>query len=344
MLKKVITAIGNSSLNEKCKEFQKCEVMCDDIDNEEKLLEILEKEQIDVLFISNRIIQEYSIGELFKIIGDMQHKIFIVFFNVDNIEFKADKSENIKVFEDFEIEKEAIEKILNMEETVEENKCKIISVFGARGIGKSTFSAFLAKNVDKSKTKTLLIDFDISENNIKTILKIKKVPKFIGQIKDLIISKEKNFDVLCDLNLYFNDKEKIDFFKVHQILGELKKEYDLIIIDTSSNFQNEYAKRIIYNSQDVIFLLEPNILGLKKAKNILEVLDCDWKIDSSKIKIVINKSNIYQISESIIKEIFSDIKIIGKIKYNDAYNLMINRNVDKKEIVKEYDKICERII
>ena len=85
-------------------------------------------------------------------------------------------------------------------------------------------------------------------------------------------------------------------------------------------------------------------VGIKKAKNIIEVLQNDWKVNDSKIKMIINKSNIYQISESIIEEIFPGIKICGKIKYNDAYNLMINRSVDKKEIVKEYVRICERIV
>lgn len=342
-LKKIITAIGNSSLNEELRQNEKCNILCKDIETDEKLLEFLEKEDVDILFLSSQIICDYNVEELFKIILNMYPELQIVFFNVNKSNFENVKNKKIKVYEDIEISKFELEEILEYEEEKNQHDCKIISVFGARGIGKSTFSTFFAKNVDKSNAKILLVDFDLFESSIKTILKIKKIPKFTGQIKDLVITKEKNFDVLCDLNLYFNDKEKIDFFKVHQILGELKKEYDLIIIDTSSNFQNEYTKRIIYNSQDVIFLIEPNILGLKKAKNILEVLEYDWKIDNSKIKIVINKSNIYQISESIIEEIFPRLKIIGKIKYNDAYNLMINRSVDKKEIVKEYEKIGEKV-
>ena len=86
------------------------------------------------------------------------------------------------------------------------------------------------------------------------------------------------------MDLFFPKAEKIDFFKIHEILNNLRKEYDLIIIDTSSDFQNEYTKRIFYNSDDVIFLMEPNILGIKKAKNITEVLQNDWKVDDSKIK------------------------------------------------------------
>lgn len=343
-MKKVITAIGNNKLNEKLKEYKECEVLSDDINTEEKLLEFLENEEINILFISSLIIQEYNVQELFKIIMNMHPEIFIVFFNVDKMGFEQGKNLKIKVFEDIQIQKEELEELINREEENMQNGCKVISVFGARGIGKSTFSTFFAKNVEKSNLKTLLIDFDLDENSIKTILKIRKNPKFTGNVKDLIITKEKNFDVLCDLNIIFPQGEKIDFFKVHEIIGVLKKEYDLIIIDTSSNFDNEYTKRIFYNSQDVFFLIEPNILGIKKAKSILEVLENDWKIDMSKIKMIINKSNIYQISESIIEEIFPSLKIYGKIKYNDAYNLMINRSVDKKEIVKEYVKIGEKVV
>ena len=133
-MKKVITAIGNSVLNEKCKENKNCEVLCDDIENDEKLLEVLEREKIDVLFISNPIIQSYNVEELFKIIRNMNQEVLIVFFNIDNVDFERERIQNIKIYEDFEIEKEELEEILNSSKETTENRGKVISVFGARGI------------------------------------------------------------------------------------------------------------------------------------------------------------------------------------------------------------------
>lgn len=207
--------------------------------------------------------------------------------------------------------------------------------------GKSTFSTFFAKNVENKKT--LLLDFDLEESQIRTILKIKKQPQYKNNIKNMIINISKNLDVLCHLDLGFSNKNELDFLKVQEILNSLKNEYELIIIDTSSKLENEYTKRIFYHSDVIIFLLEPNILGIKKSKNMLEIFENDWKISSEKIKIILNKTNIYQISDEIIKELFPDIKILGKMKYNDAYNLMINKNIDKKEIKKEYEKICKKM-
>ena len=76
---------------------------------------------------------------------------------------------------------------------------------------------------------------------------------------------------------------------------------------------------------------------------MLEVIENDWKIANEKINIVLNKTNMYEISENIIAELFPDMKIIGKMKYLDSYNLMINRNINKKEIKKEYEKIYKKI-
>lgn len=195
--------------------------------------------------------------------------------------------------------------------------------------------------MENINTKTLLIDFDLDENHIRTIMKIKRKPKYINNIKDLIINIGKNFDVLCHLDYIL--KNEIDFFQLQEMLNKFKKEYNLIIIDTSSHLESQYTKKIFYNSDNIIFLVEPNILGVKKAKNILEVLENDWRISDDKLKIILNKTSIYQISDGVIDELFPNIKVIGKIKYNDTYNLMINRNINKREIKKEYQKIYKKL-
>lgn len=223
------------------------------------------------------------------------------------------------------------------------NKAKTIAISGPNGIGKSTFSTFLAKNVEKSNNKTLLIDFDLEENHIRTILKIKKQQMYNGNINDLIIKINERIDVLCFLDMVFNENDIVNYLKVQEILNSLKDKYDFIIVDTSAILNKEYTKRIFYNSDIVVFLMEPNILGIKKAKNMLEILENDWKVSASKIKIILNKSNIYEISKQIVEEIFPNNQIIGKMQYRDSYNLMINKNINKKEIKDEYERIYKKI-
>lgn len=209
--------------------------------------------------------------------------------------------------------------------------------------GKSTFSTFLAKNVEDKNLKTILVDFNLEESQIRTLLKIKKQPQYVDDVQELIVNVTKNFDVLCHLDCIFSNTNEMNYWKIQEIMNQLKEEYNFIIIDTSSNLENEYTKRIFYNSDEIIFLLEPNILGVKKSKNMLEVFENDWKIANAKIKMVLNKSNMYQISDAILQELFPEIKLIGKMKYLDSYNLMINKNVNKREISREYEKIYRKI-
>ena len=66
-----------------------------------------------------------------------------------------------------------------------------------------------------------------------------------------------------------------------------------------------------------------------------------WKIKKEKIKILINKYNENSIEENIIKNIFSEYSIIGKITMSNKYNQYINenfKNIEKTE-KKEYKKI-----
>ena len=88
------------------------------------------------------------------------------------------------------------------------------------------------------------------------------------------------------------------------------------------------------------------MIELEKAKDILEIYRYDFEIPNNKIKIIFNKSNQFQISIEILKEVFEEYQILGNIKYSADYNLYINKNtkysIDEKEYEKIYNKLFER--
>ena len=95
-----------------------------------------------------------------------------------------------------------------------------------------------------------------------------------------------------------------------------------------------------------IFIVEPNLLEIQKSKNILKIYKEEWNIDNNKINILFNKFNKNSIDINILKIIFSEYNIIGKIDINNKYNLIINKNANKidKNIKKEYLKIIEKYL
>lgn len=93
------------------------------------------------------------------------------------------------------------------------------------------------------------------------------------------------------------------------IINDLKKEYDYILIDTSSNYKNKYFKKILEISDNIFFIIVPTICEIKKAIDFFEIIKEDYKVPIEKIRLIVNKENNYSIDSNIIKKIFGIKKI-----------------------------------
>lgn len=443
-MKKIITAVGNPILNEKIKIEENIEVIGNDIQYQEGIFEILEKEKnINYLILSEFISGELStenliekimlINKNIKIIiilenkkEDLENKlkikgIFKIIYhnqteieeivkiintennndneelkqeiinlkklivenkinneknNIENINIRNNKNKitNKNKFISLINKNKFVQKINNIfysnkkvENTENSNhKSEIISISGPSGAGKSIVSINLAKSIMYKNQKILLIDFDILNNNLHTILGVKKYPKQIQKeinkqellnvnnyknnyftVDNFIIKINKKIDLLSGVDLLFGTKEKIDSIKIEKTLKILKERYNTIIIDTSSECFFDFTKIMIKLSNKNIFVTETNILEIKKAKKLLNIYINEWKINKNKFNILFNKYDKNCTNINLLKSIFCEFNIIGVLKYNSKYNKLINKNIknnfNDKKIRNEYLKINHKI-
>jgi len=320
----------------------------------EELKNFLISKGIFNIFFNNEI----TIKDLIKIINEKNNKKNEIEINEEikklkEIIFEKEKNKkiiNLKIINNKKILdlKNNINKLFKNRKIKKINK-NVISVVGTPGIGKSSFCSIFAKLL-KNK-KILIIDFDILNSCINSFFNIKIKSKKIKEI-----NKKNNFDFFINKinkNIYLLNATKIladnnykkikkDFFIE---LNKIKNKFDLIIIDNSSECFFEYTKEILNNSDLIIFLLEANLIDLKKSRKLLDIYINEWNIKKDKIKIVFNKFNKNSICDEILKTLFSDFKILGKIKTDINYNLIINKNIKliNKKIKKDYLKIIEKL-
>ena len=315
----------------------------DDIEiflNSKKIYKIyyLNNENYEIFLSKFSISENNSNIEVSKEID--QFKRFIL-----NNEKDIKKNYKINNIKKVKLTKKVIYKKIKQEKSVYniEEDNKIVVVTGNFGVGKSMVSSVLANVIGLKNRKVLLIDFDIFNSSINTIFGINKYPRNYKKLnfESLITKINNNLDVICGTDSFFSENSIIRNDEINEIFKILKEKYEFIIIDTSSNINYKFVKIILSEGDKIIFLVEPNLSEIKKSNNLLEIFLEDFNIDVDKIKIVFNKVNKYQIAEAVLEELFSDFEIIGKINYDEKYNLLINKNMCKNIDSRNYEKIFE---
>ena len=380
-MKKIITALGNQVLNNELKKINEFEIVANDLQYKEAIIELLEiNKNVNYIILSGILPGNITLTDLItkiKIINNNIEIILLLEKKEKEIEKKLKEQkiknvlyiDNVKINDIIKIlknkkinnktkipQEENIKNEINRKIKINNNikkqiktECKVISVLGSNGVGKSIYSVCMSNYLNNKKNKILIIDFDILNNSIHTILGISKYNKKKNNkriINDCIINVDNNISVLTGENIIKKYKKNINY--IVKLLEILKEKYDYIIIDTSAECFFDINKTIINKSDINIFLLEANLLEITKATKLLEIYNKNWNIDERKIKIVINKYNKNAISMNIIKKLFSDYEIIGKLEMSNIYNNIINKN--NKIIFKnyknnnEYKKINEKII
>ena len=355
---KIITALDNPKINNELKNDKNIEIIGKNIFYKEGILEIIEREKIiNYIIIDYNLPGELTLEEIIRKINKNNKKIKIIILlkkenkinlknikkiyyekNIDineikkyifykkyknkiddKINDKVNNKINNKIYKKiynkifFYIFKKIKNKIKNkMNNSINNkilkleivknlkninNETKIINFIGNQKVGK-TMTIFIISNILRKKFKILIIETDKLKNDLYELFK-----------------NRKNIDIIKYKDLKISNKEKII------------KKYNYILIE---NYIINYKIKNINLFNDTkninnILIIRPNYLEIKEGFKIIR----NNKIEN--LQILINNYNKYSISEKIIKNIFKKIKIIGKIKYNEKYEKIINNIIESNK-------------
>ena len=276
--------------------------------------------------------------------------------NVKDNEIINQQESNYKSNKIFSQKTLPLNNLFNFNQVIRNNRKEVISILGPNGIGKSVFSILFAKTMESKKS--IIIDFDILNNSLHTIMGVKNYEaKIKRKIKsnDLITNKNilnksilhtnLKIDLLPAINVILDPNYKLSNKKMKNVIDELKNIYDLIIIDTSSDTFFDYTREMINCSNKAIFISGANILEVRKSERLLDIYNKDWNIENEKINIVFNKCTKKSLDDNLLREIFNKYNILGKIQLSDYYDLVVNKNMtEQSTLQKEIENIKKQII
>lgn len=384
-MKQILTAMNNPKLNQELQKEKNIKIIGNDIPYKEGILEILEKNKnINLIFISEKLEGEINFLELIKKIkitnkeikliiilnkennylenklkeininniyykNKINNKILINIINnknkieiknnkinIENNKIKKSNKNKLKINKIIKLNKDKVNiiKILNKKIKPEKIKNKkIICITGGKKVGKTTITLILAYYLSQENKKIAIIECNFQNPGISKFLKIKKE-------KNLENKEIKEYKINNNLFLIYNIKKELNN-NTEDILNKLKNKYDYIFFDSPI-----YYKKIINNSEYILFILKPEF---KNIKEIYFKYINNFYSKKEKINILINNYKNNLISLKIISKIFNQKIINSKIKNNIKINKLKNnfyknkKILDNKKIKKEFNKILLKI-
>ena len=370
-MKRILTALGNSTLNNELKKYSKYDIVSEDLFYQEAVLDILKKETVDVMVISGLLQGQEGIVDFLKevkklaitariilivdTISDEDKNILIskgifdILYDSDveisDVIDAIDREEPINIKKQLEIDllrertlrgqivKEKEEEFrVNSEPLVKIQKQEVIAVFGTSGAGKSCVITNLVKSfAKKTKAKILLIDLDTLNGNLDELLNVSKVPENV----EILIDEDKK----CSIN-YIADLVSKNRFDVN-VLDELIIDcggFDFISGNTSLHYCQNVLNENCYKKLLEAAKEKYDFIFIDTSSNIF--LDSTkWALqEANRVLFIAGNSNI-DLKKSIqLFEVIFNMWNVWKNKVQIVLNNITSSGIDD-EVFTEVSKL-----
>lgn len=194
----------------------------------------------------------------------------------------------------------------------------IVITSGKGGVGKTTTTANLGTALALQGKKVCLIDTDIGLRNLDVILGLEN--RIIYDLVDVLegrckvhqaLVKDKRFEDMLYLlpAAQTTDKNAINPEQMRELVTELKKDYDFVIIDCPAGIEQGY-KNAVAGADRAIVVTTPEISAVRDADRIIGLLELEENIERPKLIINRIRQHLMKAGEALdINEITTHLSI-----------------------------------
>ncbi|SCW46187.1 septum site-determining protein MinD [Paenibacillus tianmuensis] len=193
----------------------------------------------------------------------------------------------------------------------------IVITSGKGGVGKTTTSANIGTALALQGKKVVMVDTDIGLRNLDVVMGLEN--RIIYDLIDVAegrcrlpqaLVKDKRFDELYMLPAaQTKDKHAISPEAVRQIVVELKRDFDFVIIDCPAGIEQGF-KNAVAGADKAIVVTTPENAAVRDADRIIGLLEKEPNVESPKLVINRIRPNMVKKGEMLdIDEICSVLAI-----------------------------------
>ncbi|GGF06827.1 septum site-determining protein MinD [Halobacillus andaensis] len=191
----------------------------------------------------------------------------------------------------------------------------IVITSGKGGVGKTTTTANLGTALALQNKKVCLVDTDIGLRNLDVVMGLEN--RIIYDIVDVVEERcktkqalitDKRFDCLHLLPAaQTSDKTSVTPEAVKQIIDELKKEYDYVVIDCPAGIEQGY-KNAVAGADKAVVVTTPEKSSVRDADRIIGLLEQE---DLEPPKLVINRIRNHMMKSGEMMDVDEIVNILA---------------------------------
>lgn len=186
---------------------------------------------------------------------------------------------------------------------------------GKGGVGKTTTTANLGTALAMMGKRVAVVDSDIGLRNLDAILGMENrivydlVDVVEGQcrLRQALIKDKRQPDLFLLPAAQTRDKNAVNSVQMEQLCGQLRREFDYVIIDSPAGIEQGFRNAIV-GADEIIIVANPEMASVRDADRIIGLVEAAGKPEP---RLVLNRLRSDMVRRGDMMDVADVLEVLG---------------------------------